>query len=781
MRTLKKTLCLVLVLAMVMGFGVTAGAAYVDADKITYTEAVDVLSAIKVMEGDENGFRPTDTLTRAEACAIITRLLGAEDFAVATAQFKDVKTTDWFAGYVAFCYAAGIVDGYGNGYFGPQDKLTGYQWAKMLLCALGFDATAEGMTGDAWQIAVAKLAKANNIFLGNLEGDKTAYATREEAALYAFNLLDAYVVDYEGGTTFTVAGITFTQGGELKQSATTKFAAEYFPLLTYAGNTPDDFGRKAHSWYYGKGGAVAANFVGKYADVPAITYTSAQTKLATELKAYTVNDETYTTIEAIQTATGNGVLVELYIDKDLKITDVVVAPAVTVLTVKDVVATPATKTRGAYTTYTFSDNSTAKIFSTVINKDNDKDINKISGTLAKGDYVLAQSFLTGANAYTVYTKAATTGAGAVTGTTSAGVWTIGGKDYKLSAYSTANGLSIAVNAKDAKTNFVLDAYGYVIANVEGSTPDAVYGMLLKKDTAYTLDGTKLVPTYNAVVAKADGTVVTVAVAETAYAGLTAGTVYTLTANTNGTYTLGDASSVVKTDATIAKTDVKFDTLYVANTTKYVFANYVWSETANGYVVDGTVSTTTGVANVGSYTAPAEKTFYGIDIAVGGKTDGIADVVFVYENVKAATSAAYVYAMGTYTNDGTAYTNDAIVKGEATTVKSAAALTGGVLYSAVPNAGAATEATKYADGALSNYAGFIKVGTTVLGDDESETAYAVADGAVVYAINESYLAQGDVTVTTYTFADMTAPLASGEVYFQSVAGEIVAIYVVYTVA
>ena len=63
---MKKLLALVLALVMTLGLAtVGANAAttkYADADSIEYKEAVDVMSAIGVLEGDEGGFRPSDTL-----------------------------------------------------------------------------------------------------------------------------------------------------------------------------------------------------------------------------------------------------------------------------------------------------------------------------------------------------------------------------------------------------------------------------------------------------------------------------------------------------------------------------------------------------------------------------------------------------------------------------------------------------------------------------------------------------------------------------------------------
>ena len=46
--------------------------------------------------------------------------------------FKDVKRSDWFYDSVKFCYEKGIIKGYNNTQFGPQDKITRGQLVTIL-------------------------------------------------------------------------------------------------------------------------------------------------------------------------------------------------------------------------------------------------------------------------------------------------------------------------------------------------------------------------------------------------------------------------------------------------------------------------------------------------------------------------------------------------------------------------------------------------------------------------------------------------------------------------
>ena len=148
MKNLKKVLSLVLALAMALSLMTAAFAKdasdFTDYSKVTNKEAVDVMVAMGVFDG-MNGteFAPTGTLTREQAAKIITYMvMGKEeaDKLVATkAPFADVAASRWSAGAIAYCASEGIVDGVGNNKFNPTGTLTGQQFAKMVLVALGYD------------------------------------------------------------------------------------------------------------------------------------------------------------------------------------------------------------------------------------------------------------------------------------------------------------------------------------------------------------------------------------------------------------------------------------------------------------------------------------------------------------------------------------------------------------------------------------------------------------------------------------------------------------------
>ena len=205
MRTLKKSLCLVLALVMVLGLcmiGTNATyAEYTDKKEINYTDAVEVLTGLGVIEGYPDGeFKPVDNVTRAEAAAMITRMMLGRDKAdklpIGDVKFNDVPETNWAAKYISFCANKGIIVGVGNGNFEPSRNVTGTELAVMLLRALGYGTMGE-YEGKGWDINGVADALYYKVFEDSEVTDFSQPATREETALYVFNTLWVELVGWD--------------------------------------------------------------------------------------------------------------------------------------------------------------------------------------------------------------------------------------------------------------------------------------------------------------------------------------------------------------------------------------------------------------------------------------------------------------------------------------------------------------------------------------------------------------------------------------------------------
>jgi len=260
MKTLKKILSVVLVVAMLASM-LIVGAAAAETEKTNYEEAVSVVTGIGIIEGDENGMNYQGNVTREQAAKIIAYLLLGKDTAEAlktsTAPFADVAATRWSAGYIAYLKGQGIISGVSDTEFDPTANVTGIAFAKMLLVAAGYGANGE-FEGKDWDINTITYANDNGVFTGTLATDLAAAATREEAMLYAFNLLTKVpVVKYNSTFESYYTGksaldpitgdVIATATGATDPYAYTLAWTKYMLKQVDAG-VRDDFGRPAASW-----------------------------------------------------------------------------------------------------------------------------------------------------------------------------------------------------------------------------------------------------------------------------------------------------------------------------------------------------------------------------------------------------------------------------------------------------------------------------------------------------------------------------------------------------
>ncbi len=195
MKNLKKVLALVVALTMV--FTTVAFASYPDVDTdADYAGAVELLSALKVLQGDENGnFNPDNTITRAEFAAVVCRALGLEGSAASAkgaTMFNDVAADHWASGYINLASQQGIVNGKGNGIFDPEGNVTYAEAVKMLVVAIGYEPMAATKGGyPAGYLSVANSTK----MTAGVAGASDAAALRSTVAMLTANALEIPVMD----------------------------------------------------------------------------------------------------------------------------------------------------------------------------------------------------------------------------------------------------------------------------------------------------------------------------------------------------------------------------------------------------------------------------------------------------------------------------------------------------------------------------------------------------------------------------------------------------------
>lgn len=168
-----------------------------------YQTELNGLACYQLVGGYEDGsFRPRQSITRGEFCALVNRALDLTTSG-APSPFTDVNEDDWFHAPVCAMTAKGFLAGYGDGSFRPEAPITYqeivavmnniYAWA----CMDGYDLAQTELGGQAaqtygayspWAQAAARNLDVVDALLW--EADPTAPATRDMAAATLYRLLD---------------------------------------------------------------------------------------------------------------------------------------------------------------------------------------------------------------------------------------------------------------------------------------------------------------------------------------------------------------------------------------------------------------------------------------------------------------------------------------------------------------------------------------------------------------------------------------------------------------
>ncbi len=165
-----------------------------------YHEAVDYVLKNGLMNGTGNEtFEPNSTTTRAQIVTILWRLEG-KPVVNYLMQFEDVASEDWYTEAVRWAASENIVDGYGDGKFGPNDPITRQQMAAILYrycqykgidVSVGEDTNilsyADAFSISEWAIPAMQWACGSSMIQGVADGDSmkldpSGSATRAQIA-----------------------------------------------------------------------------------------------------------------------------------------------------------------------------------------------------------------------------------------------------------------------------------------------------------------------------------------------------------------------------------------------------------------------------------------------------------------------------------------------------------------------------------------------------------------------------------------------------------------------
>lgn len=236
MNNLKRVLSLGLVGAMLSGMmimGASASMDYTDVDDITNVEAVEAMGSLNIINGKDDGsFDPEGFVTRAEMAKMIAVAMngGKEpNFGVkANPSYTDIKG-HWAETFIEYCRDLEIISGRGDGTFDPAGNVTGVEAAKMVLSALGYDATAYQLVGANWNVNVNREATqtCDPSLYESLENVTMAQAiTRDVAAQIIWNGLQNETMTKTPDKSVTSGEVTYTYEGSNKNFLEVHYGAK---------------------------------------------------------------------------------------------------------------------------------------------------------------------------------------------------------------------------------------------------------------------------------------------------------------------------------------------------------------------------------------------------------------------------------------------------------------------------------------------------------------------------------------------------------------------------
>src|SRR5699024_9765866 len=110
---------------------------YLAGGSVVNTENISNKSYIKGYS--DNTFKPNGKITRAEAATMIARLVsGNENLVANSTKFSDANNM-WYSGAVDFVSNKGIINGYPQNIFKPNNNITRAEFVQMISNYLGLE------------------------------------------------------------------------------------------------------------------------------------------------------------------------------------------------------------------------------------------------------------------------------------------------------------------------------------------------------------------------------------------------------------------------------------------------------------------------------------------------------------------------------------------------------------------------------------------------------------------------------------------------------------------
>ena len=241
MRKTNKLVALLLTLGMLLSLAIpmqaSATVAFSDIPSDhTYYTAITNLAAEGILNGFEDGtFKPEQPVTRAQFTKIVCYALNTGDLTYSENErsvFPDVASNHWAINNIITAKNSNIINGYDDGTFKPENNVLYEQAVKMAVCALGYPESYATREGG-YPNGYFKIANKAGLLDKITDAKIGQPLTRGGVAQLMDNFLDANLFDSETGMEST---------GSVRDETSTKATAEgrivsVYGLSIYYGET----------------------------------------------------------------------------------------------------------------------------------------------------------------------------------------------------------------------------------------------------------------------------------------------------------------------------------------------------------------------------------------------------------------------------------------------------------------------------------------------------------------------------------------------------------------
>jgi len=187
---MKKSLSLLLAIALV--FGMFASMASAADSNLTTAQKYQQLKDNGVLKGTTTGSDMlNDNLTRAQFATIVIAVLGLSEDTSAPSPFTDVVSGQWWYGAIKAADNAGLVNGVGNGKFGPKQTVTLQEVYKVAATALGLEPVTDAKVDGAAAWAAPYIQALIDAGVTLPSTSYASNATRGQTIEVAFDLYQA--------------------------------------------------------------------------------------------------------------------------------------------------------------------------------------------------------------------------------------------------------------------------------------------------------------------------------------------------------------------------------------------------------------------------------------------------------------------------------------------------------------------------------------------------------------------------------------------------------------